>query len=117
MKKLAVCLLCSTVMAAVHASPEDADMKALRAASCEDLGKEYREALKAEREIQADMKKQSRQTTGTNLLGLATLATVGVGFFSWHDASDHKELLEEVDEYKAILKQVAGEKKCALPAQ
>ena len=91
---------------------DDADMKALRAAKCEDLMSEYRGTVTAEKDIRSKMKAESRSTTAGNVAGLAMLATLGVGFFSWHDTSDAEELLEEVHEYQDDLKLVMREKNC-----
>ena len=67
---------------------EDDDWKAARRASCQELTEAYRTTAAAERKVVEEMKNTSRAETGTNLLGVATLAIAGFGFFTWDN--NHK---------------------------
>ena len=96
---------------------EDDDWKAARRASCQELTDAYRTTAAAERKVVEEMKDTSRATTGTNLLGVATLAIVGFGFFTWDNNHTAEENLADVRNDLHIITTVAREKNCALPAR
>ena len=96
---------------------EDDDWKAARRASCEELTDAYRTTAAAERKVVEEMKNTSRAETGTNLLGVATLAIVGFGFFTWDNNHTAEENLADLRNDLQIITTVAREKNCALPAR
>ena len=96
---------------------EDDDWKAARRASCEELTDAYRTTAAAERKVVEEMKNTSRAETGTNLLGVATLAIAGFGFFTWDNNHTAEENLADLRNDLQIITTVAREKNCALPAR
>ena len=96
---------------------EDDDWKAARRASCEELTDAYRTTAAAERKVVEEMKNTSRAETGTNLLGVATLAIAGFGFFTWDNNHTAEENLADLRNDLHIITTVAREKNCALPAR
>ena len=96
---------------------EDDDWKAARRASCQELSEAYRTTTAAERKVVEEMKNTSRAETGTNLLGVATLAIVGFGFFTWDNNHTAEENLADLRNDLHIITTVAREKNCALPVQ
>lgn len=95
---------------------DDDDWKAARKASCAELVDAYRATAAAERQVVEEMKNTSRAQTGTNLLGVATLAIVGFGFFTWDNNHSAEENLADLRQDILIITTVAKEKNCALPA-
>ena len=96
---------------------EDDDWKAARRASCEELTDAYRTTAAAERKVVEEMKNTSRAETGANLLGVATLAIAGFGFFTWDNNHTAEENLADLRNDLHIMTTVAREKNCALPAR
>ena len=96
---------------------EDDDWKAARRASCQELSNAHRTTAAAERKVVDEMKNTSRAETGTNLLGVATLAIVGFGFFTWDNNHTAEENLADLRNDLHIITTVAREKNCALPAR
>ena len=93
------------------------DWKAARRASCEELTDAYRTTAAAERKVVEEMKNTSRAETGANLLGVATLAIAGFGFFTWDNNHTAEENLADLRNDLQIITTVAREKNCALPAR
>ena len=93
------------------------DWKAARRASCEELTDAYRTTAAAERKVVEEMKNTSRAETGANLLGVATLAIAGFGFFTWDNNHTAEENLADLRNDLHIITTVAREKNCALPAR
>ena len=101
----------------VTALANDDDWKAARRASCEELTDAYRTTAAAERKVVEEMKNTSRAETGTNLLGVATLAIAGFGFFTWDNNHTAEENLADLRNDLQIITTVACEKNCALPVR
>ena len=57
---------------------------------------------------------QTDGTIATNVLGVATLAILGIGFFSWNDSASAEENLADLRNDLNIITTVATEKKCGL---
>ncbi len=110
---LAIALLAVNAVSAL--ASDDDDWKAARKASCQELSDAYRTTRAAERQVVEAMKESSRATTGTNLLGVATLAIVGFGFFTWDDSHSADENLADLRHDILIITTVAKEKSCSLP--
>ena len=112
---LLLALLAASPLAAL--ASEDDDWKAARRASCQELADAYRTTAAAERKVVEEMKNTSRAETGTNLLGVATLAIVGFGFFTWDNNHTAEENLADLRNDLQIITTVAREKNCALPVR
>ena len=111
---IAVLTISSTV--STVAWGEDDDWAAARKASCQELVDAYRTTVAAERKVVAAIKDAKGGTVATNVLGVATLALLGVGFFTWNDNASAEENLADLRNDLQIIVTVASEKKCALPA-
>lgn len=97
-------------------SPEQEDWEVARKASCPDLVDAYKTTKEAERKVVAAIKESKDGTVASNILGVASLAILGVGFFSWDDSSSAEENLADLRNDIKIIVTVASEKKCTLPA-
>lgn len=112
-------VLAASLILSLPAGPVAADAEhwaEARAASCAELVDAYKETVVSERKVVAAMKEASNSATTTNVLGIAAMATLGIGFFTWNDNSSAEENLAELREDLNIITTVAAEKKCALPA-
>ena len=109
---IAIALLFCEASAAV--ADEDVWQMA-RKASCQELIEAYKATVAAEREVVAAIKNSRDGTVATNVLGVATLAIVGFGFFTWNDNESAEENLADLRNDLNIVKTVPSEKKCALP--
>jgi hypothetical protein len=96
-------------------SPEQEDWEAARKASCPELIDAYKTTIAAERKVVAAMKESKNGTIATNVLGVASLAILGIGFFSWNDNASAEENLADLRNDLNIITTVASEKKCELP--
>ncbi len=72
------------------------DQLTINAASCGELLEEYPDYLAAENELAANIKDRVQTQVATNLIGAATLATLGLGLFSFDDTSDATAALAEL---------------------
>lgn len=97
-------------------SQEQEDWEAARKASCPDLVDAYKTTKEAERKVVAAIKESKDGTVASNVLGVASLAILGIGFFSWDDHSSAEENLADLRNDIKIIVTVASEKKCTLPA-
>lgn len=97
-------------------SPEQEDWEAARGASCPELVDAFKVTSAAERKVAAAIKESTNRTVATNVLGVASLAVLGVGFFTWDDDASAEENLADLRHDLDIIKTVAAEKKCQLPA-
>ena len=125
MRKFLLTLLCLPLaaMLALHATSswsamvEPDDQKLIDAAPCDEIVKQYGVHVKQEKAVADEIKRSTTGTVATNVLGAATLAVFGVGFFTWDNSVDAEENLAELRAYREAIA-VAGRKKgCALPAQ
>src|SRR3982751_4284529 len=96
-------------------SSENDDWEAARKASCPELVDAYKTTSAAERKVVAAMKESKDGTVAANVLGVASLAIFGIGFFSWNDDASAEENLADLRNDLNIITTVASEKKCALP--
>ena len=111
----ALAVLTFTMSVASAKSPEQEDWAAARKASCPEIIDAYRTTTMAERRIVAAIKDSKDGTVASNVIGVASLAIFGIGFFSWDDNSSAEENLADLRHDLMIIKTVAGEKKCELP--
>ena len=91
------------------------DLETARKASCPELIDAYKTTVDAERKVVAAIKESKDGTVATNVLGVATLAIIGFGFFTWNDNASAEENLAELRNDLKIITTVASEKKCELP--
>jgi hypothetical protein len=97
-------------------SLEQEDWEAARKASCPELIDAYKVTSAAEQKVVAAIKESKGGTVATNVLGVATLALFGIGFFTWNDDASAEENLADLRNDMKIITTVASEKKCQLPA-
>ena len=98
------------------AAPDAEWWEAARKASCPELIDAYKVTTAAERKVVAAMKESRDGTVAANVLGVASLAILGIGFFSWDDQASAEENLADLRNDLKIIVTVASEKKCELPA-
>ena len=94
-------------------TPED--QKLIEAASCDEIIKEYRNFSAAEKHLAGEIRRTSNSTVAGNVLGVATLATFGLGFFSWDDQADARTNLAELTAYRVAIEAEGKKKGCNLP--
>ena len=115
-----VCLpLCATLSlcpAASWAMVTPEDMKLIEAAGCDEIIREYRNFSLAEKKLTEEIRQTSSGTTATNVIGVATMAALGIGFFSWNDQVDARTNLAELTAYREAIAAEGKKKNCALPA-
>lgn len=90
------------------------DQKLIDAASCDEIVREHRNFSLAEKKLADEIRSTSNATTAGNVLGVATLATFGLGFFSWNDQADAKENLAELTAYREAIAAAGRKKNCNL---
>jgi len=112
---LAAFMAVSSLLVGLGAADQD-DWAAARKASCQELIDAYRTTVLAERKVVAAIKDSKDGTVATNVLGFATLALFGIGFFTWDDNASAEENLADLRNDLMIINTVASEKKCELPA-
>lgn len=98
------------------AAPDQEYWDAARKATCPELIDAYKTTSAAERKVVAAMKESRDGTVAGNVLGVASLAILGIGFFSWNDDASAEENLADLRNDLKIITTVASEKKCELPA-
>lgn len=108
-------LACLASGAALAKSEEQEDWAAARKATCPELIDAYKTTVTAERKVVAAIKESKDGTVAGNVLGVATLAIFGIGFFSWDDNASAEENLADLRYDLKIITTVASEKKCQLP--
>lgn len=95
---------------------EDEDfLAAARSASCKELSDEYKSGREAEQKLVEAIKKEKSKTVATNVIGAASMAVVGIGFFTWHDSENAEQNLADLRKDIDVIKKVVAEKKCKLP--
>ncbi len=92
------------------------DMKLIEAAGCDEIIREYRNFSLAEKQVAEEIRQTSNSTTATNVIGVATMAALGIGFFSWNDQVDARTNLAELTAYREAIAAEGKKKNCALPA-
>ena len=114
MKMLSAVILCAFSFTAMA---DDAEYFALaRKASCAVLIDAYKSTREAELKVVAAMKESRDGTVATNVIGVTSLATLGIGFFTWNNDHTPQENLDDLRNDLRIITAVAKEKKCDLPA-
>jgi hypothetical protein len=96
-------------------TPED--QKLIDAAPCEEIVKQYNIHVAEEKAVVAEINRSKAGNVATNVIGAATLAAFGLGFFSWDDNSSAEENLAELRHYREAIAAAGRKKGCSLPAQ
>lgn len=109
----AIALGCHVSLSWALVTPED--QKLIEAADCGEIVKEYRNFSAAEKKLAEEIRSTSNSTTATNVIGVATLAAFGLGFFEWNDQADAKSNLAELTAYREAIAAEGRKKKCDLP--
>jgi hypothetical protein len=110
------------VASALFGDPASADddeehWEEARAAGCPELIAAYKETVVAERKVVDAIRESKAETVATNVIGAATLAGLGLGFFTWNDDESAEENLADLRNDLRIIRTVSAEKKCDLPAE
>jgi hypothetical protein len=92
------------------------DWEMARKAGCPELIAAYKSTLDAERKVVAAIKDSKDGTVATNILGVASVAILGVGFFTWNDHESAEENLADLRNDLTIIRTISAEKKCELLA-
>ena len=87
------------------------------AAGCDEIVKQYRIHVQQEKAVTEEIRRTNKDTVATNVLGAATLATIGIGFFTWDDSVDAEENLAELRVYREAIAASGRKKNCALPVE
>lgn len=90
------------------------DQQLINAAECEEIAKEYRNYSAAAKNLEEEIRQSASDTTTGNVIGAATLAVFGLGFFSWDDNSDAKTNLAELIAYRDAIADAGRQKSCAM---
>jgi hypothetical protein len=88
------------------------EQKLIEAAGCEEIVKEYHNFSAAENQLAEEIRQTSNSTTASNVLGAASLAVFGLGFFSWDDQVDAKTNLAELTAYRLAIAAEGKKKNC-----
>jgi hypothetical protein len=104
--------LLSALPAQSAIDPED--QKLIDAASCEEIVREHRNYSKAERDLDAEIRRSKATNVATNMAGIAAFATLGFGFVWVEDTSDAEEQLAEIREIRVAIGIAAQKKSCKL---
>ncbi len=116
-RKIAAVLSLSLAFAGpARAAPlvDPEDQAIIAAASCEEIIEEHHNFSAAEKELAEQIRQADNSTVAGNVIGAATLATFGLGFFSWDDQSDAKGNLAELTAYREAIAAEGKKKNCKL---
>jgi hypothetical protein len=92
------------------------DQKLIDAASCDEIVKQYNIHIAEEKVLVNEIRKTANGNVATNVIGAATLAAFGVGFFSWDDSEDAEHNLAELRAYRDAIGAAGRKKGCKMPA-
>ena len=93
------------------------DQKLIDAAGCDEIVKQYQIHVAQEKAVADEIRRRTTGTAATNVIGAATMAAFGIGFFAWDDNADAEENLAELRAYRDAIATAGRKKGCALPAQ
>ena len=100
---------------ALPAKVDPEDRKLIDAAGCDEIVKQYKIHADQEKAVAEEIRKTNNGTVATNVIGAATLATIGFGFFTWDNSVDAEENLAELRAYREAIGAAGRKKGCALP--
>jgi|GEM_PF-2297113 len=110
---LAALLAAAPLPAWAHGvTPED--QKLIDAAGCEEIVKQYKIHVAEEKAVVEEIRKTSNSTVATNVVGAATLAVFGLGFFTWDNNVDAEQNLAELRAYRDAIAAAGRKKNCNL---
>lgn len=95
-------------------TPED--QKLIDEAPCAEIEKQYGIHVAEEKAVVEEIRKTNSGTAATNVVGAATLAIFGVGFFTWDNSVDAEHNLAELRSYKDAIAASGRKKGCKIPA-
>lgn len=116
MKKIFACA--GTILALVFyshisaAAVDPDDMREIQAASCPRLIKEYHNYAIAERKVAGELNESNASTAAVNAFGVATIASLGIGFFTWDDNSSAEANLGELRDIRQAIGEEIARKGC-----
>lgn len=90
------------------------DQAIIAAASCEEIIEEHQNFSAAEKALADQIRQNDNSTVAGNVIGAATLATFGLGFFSWDDQADARGNLAELTAYREAIAAEGRKKNCKL---
>lgn len=90
------------------------DQRLIEAASCDEIIEEHRNYSAAEKKLAEEIRQTSDSTTVGNVLGVASLAVFGLGFFGWNDQADARTNLAELTAYREAIAAEGKKKNCKL---
>lgn len=93
------------------------DIHEIEAADCQELAVAYQEFSEAETSIKSMLRESQTETIVTNVIGVTTLATLGLGFFTWENTSEADAYLAQIKEYMNAIRESASTKKCSLDSR
>lgn len=105
-------LVFAVCMPNAYARIDKEDQELIDAATCTELFEERADFVAAEKELSDAIEADSKSTIATNVIGVATFATIGLGFFSWNDNSDAKANLVEIRELRVAIDAAIQKKAC-----
>ena len=105
-------IACNLCMPNVYARIDREDKELIDAATCSELVEERADFVSAEKDLSDAIASDSKSTIATNVIGVATFATLGLGFFSWNDNSDAKDTLVEIRELRVAIDAAIQKKAC-----
>jgi hypothetical protein len=108
-------LLCALHAPAWPHSVTPEDQKLIDEANCDEIVKQYRIHSDEEKAVMEEIRRTSNSTVATNVIGAATLATFGLGFFTWDNNVGNEENLADLRAYKNAIGAAGRKKNCALP--
>lgn len=117
------CLTMATTVLVLHpdfawsgeVDPED--QKLIDAAGCDEIVKQYGIHVAQEKAVVEEITRSNAGSVATNVLGAATMAAFGIGFFTWDNSSDAEENLAELRAYRDAIAAAGRKKGCALRTQ
>lgn len=105
---------CSSTSEVSSSAIDPEDQAAIDEATCDELREEYPDFVAVEKELTDEIDQRGKVAVGTNLIGAATLATLGFGIFSWDTSADAKENLAELRKLRMAIETAAHRKGCSL---
>ena len=122
LRKILICfpLAAAFAVCAITAWPASVtpeDQKLIDAAGCDEIVKQYGIHVAEEKAVMEEIRRTTGGTVATNVIGAATLAAFGFGFFTWDNSVSAEENLAELRAYRDAIGAAGRKKGCALPAQ
>lgn len=114
---LTVTLLAIYAQSSWPSGVDPEDQKLIDAAGCDEIVKQHEIHVAQEKALADEIRRASNGTAATNVLGVATLAAFGIGFFAWDNSVDAEHNLAELRAYREAIAAAGRNKGCALPAR